>query len=126
MTIGIGIKCTDGIVLCSDTLITVQGSHKFYLSKIYPIDFPNNAGRVCFTYAGEPDLMKTFTDKLLWEIQSDHCITSVQGARELIEDVLQQIEREIINSADRGYPSGETISKVQTTPEVLPSRMGEV
>jgi hypothetical protein len=24
------------------------------------------------------------------------------------------------------YPSGETISKVQTTPEVLPSRMGEV
>ncbi len=39
MTIGIGIKCTDGVVLSSDTQITFPGSHKYYESKIFTVHY---------------------------------------------------------------------------------------
>jgi hypothetical protein len=102
VTIGVGIKCADGIVLSSDTLITVQGSHKFYQTKFYPIDLLDNAGRICFIFSGEPDLMNMFRDKFLKEITSMEYAPTVQGTRDVIEKILQQMEHEIINSLDRG------------------------
>lgn len=102
LTIGVGIKCVDGIVLCADTAITVPGSHKYYQSKLHVIDLLNSTGRVCFTFAGSPDLMNMFRDKFVDAIQTTAFDPSPMGVRTRIESTLQQIEREILNSADRG------------------------
>src|ERR1700719_3848454 len=60
VTIGVGIKCTDGIVLCADSQFTFQNSHKFYDTKIYNLHLDKRPGWVCFTFAGDPGLMDMF------------------------------------------------------------------
>ena len=65
MTIGIGFKCVDGIVICADTQITVEGSHTFYAPKVWDYREPDDKWSVVFTYAGSVDLMDSFKDKLI-------------------------------------------------------------
>jgi 20S proteasome alpha/beta subunit len=62
VTIVVGLRCTDGIVLCADRQISVPGHHKYYEQKLYPVD-----GRdwvVVFGYAGFPDVMKEAHGKI--------------------------------------------------------------
>jgi hypothetical protein len=65
VTIGIGFKCIDGIVICADTQITVPESHTYYAPKIWDDRDPDNRWSLVFTYAGSPDLMDSFKDKLV-------------------------------------------------------------
>src|SRR5208337_2942352 len=61
VTIGIGFKCKDGVVLCADQQITWSGGHKYYENKIYPLQ--TDEYTVAFTFAGNPNLMKSFKGK---------------------------------------------------------------
>ena len=102
VTIGIGIKCTDGIVLSADTLITVPGYHKYYQPKISTIDFPPSPAHALFTFAGDPELMKTFKDKFIDAIHRSDFVLSVLAVKDTTEDILQEMEQTILNSLDRG------------------------
>jgi 20S proteasome alpha/beta subunit len=60
VTIAAGFRCSDGVVLCSDTQIT-QAAGKSYESKIYRI----NPEADCFlVYAGDVALIKEFVAEL--------------------------------------------------------------
>lgn len=86
MTIGVGFKCSDGIVLCADTQITWSQSHKAYETKIY--GHRQHEWTVAFTYCGNPTLMKSFNEKF-WEsmkLVSQPC--GVAKIRDVIETVL--------------------------------------
>jgi len=100
VTIGIGIRCTDGIVLSADTLITVPGSHKYYESKIFAVSYPPLRDRSFFTFAGYPELMKTFRDKFTEAALRSDFDLSVSGVKDTTEDILQEMEGAILNSLD--------------------------
>jgi len=61
VTIGVGFECRDGVVLCADEQITWPGSHKHYENKIYLHRW--SGCTVAFTFAGDPDLMRSFDGK---------------------------------------------------------------
>ena len=63
MTIGIGFTCQDSIVLCSDTQITYEGSHKRYEHKIFSSE--NSSWSATFSYAGDVGTAKTVWDNFL-------------------------------------------------------------
>jgi hypothetical protein len=82
--------------------MTVAGSHKFDECKLYEIPLTDDYGWACFTFAGDPELMKMFKDKISGEIQKGGYSPSVEATREIIERVLEQMENTILASADRG------------------------
>ena len=57
VTIGMGFRCSDGIVVCADTQITWQG-HKDYECKVYYLS--GHDWTMASVYAGSPHLMKSF------------------------------------------------------------------
>lgn len=61
MTIGIGFRCTDGIVLCADEQITYGAYFKKYEYKIFTHNTTDWA--IAMTYAGDPELMKVVDEK---------------------------------------------------------------
>jgi hypothetical protein len=63
VSIGVGFKCLDGIVLCADNQITYPANHKYYERKIYSHTIGTLEGAVAFTFAGNPNLMKMFNGK---------------------------------------------------------------
>lgn len=62
MTIGIGLLCTDGVVLCSDRQITTSGGSKYSKRKIFTAQ-RNNCTAV-FSYAGDPDAAEMMFGKV--------------------------------------------------------------
>ena len=62
VTIGVGFLCNDGLLLCADNQITWPDSHKYYERKIYLRMRPE--WTVGFTFAGNPNLAKSFDGKL--------------------------------------------------------------
>lgn len=67
MTVGVGFKCMDAVVLGSDTQITWPGYHKHYENKIFlhGAGGDNNPWSTGFTYAGSPNLAKSFHGKFV-------------------------------------------------------------
>ena len=61
VTIGIGLLCDDGIVLCADTQISCAGYYKYDEMKLY-WHLPQ-AWKAVFTFSGNPVLMKSFDGK---------------------------------------------------------------
>jgi len=96
VTIGVGFKCVDGIVLCSDTQITFQGSHKFHQNKICEIELPSAGGWACFTFAGDPDLMMMFKDRLVDSMGKADYIPTGHNTRKLIETTLARMKNVIM------------------------------
>jgi hypothetical protein len=103
MTIGIGIKCSDGVVLCTDTQMTVSGSHKFYERKIFSIPLINRRGWVSLSYSGDPDLMNMFQGKFSPIVRSDIYNATVASILQTLEDVLNHMEAAIASSVAAGY-----------------------
>lgn len=62
MTIGIGLRCADGLVLCADSLES-DGVTKRNVAKIREI-FRNDEWGIAVVSAGEADLADIFTDEL--------------------------------------------------------------
>jgi 20S proteasome alpha/beta subunit len=94
LTIGIGFRCVDGIVIASDTQITYPGSHKRYEYKIF--EHREALWSAIFTYAGEPDLMREFFGNFLASTSNPantSFLSSCSGICKLIEISLRSVRR---------------------------------
>ena len=92
VTIGIGFRCTDGVVILSDTQIS-NGTMKYYEGKIHPISLKGSEGLcgVVLTYSGSPALWKKFRDKFdstMRDAQYDPTPTSIEQS---ISELLGQM-----------------------------------
>jgi hypothetical protein len=87
VTIGIGFKCINGIVLAADTQVTLQDSHKYYECKLYP--HKQDEWTVVFTFAGDPMLMKSFDGKFKDAMKLCPPPYTVSKISDAIETVLQ-------------------------------------
>jgi 20S proteasome alpha/beta subunit len=63
MTIGVGFRCPEGVVLCSDRQITSSGGHKYEERKIFRASTPDY--QLMFSYAGFPDAARMMFRKVL-------------------------------------------------------------
>ena len=93
MTIGVGFVCEDGVVLCSDNQITYPTNHKYYECKIYPHSIPG--GRIAFTFAGNPNVMKMFDGKFKAAIQmapTPHTASQIQDAVETVLGLMDIVD----------------------------------
>jgi 20S proteasome alpha/beta subunit len=89
LTIGIGFRCVDGIVIASDTQITYGGSHKRYEYKIF--EHREASWSAIFTYAGDPDLMRRFFADFLAVASvpgNIQFLSSVSGISQIVEITL--------------------------------------
>lgn len=87
VTIGVGFKCSNGIVLAADTQMTWKDSHKYYECKLYP--HRQHEWTVVFTFAGDPSLMKSFNDKFGDAMKLCPAPHAVGKIKDTIETVLQ-------------------------------------
>jgi hypothetical protein len=62
VTIGIGFKCIDGVVLAADQQVTWGESHKSYERK-FRSHSSGDEWNASFTFSGSPVLFKSFNDK---------------------------------------------------------------
>lgn len=86
MTIGVGFRCEDGIVLCADNQITWPQSHKFYERKLY--QHRTQEWTMVNTFAGDPELVKSFNDKFDEAIRLLPAPITGKRFREAIETML--------------------------------------
>ena len=92
VTIGIGFRCVDGVVLCADNQITFPGSHKFYERKLYQASGKDNEWQAGFTFAGTLDLMKNFYENFV----------------EAMQDAKPPVEAATIKNVIKGFTAWET------------------
>jgi hypothetical protein len=68
MTIGIGFKCSNGVVLCADSQISKEGGLKYNEKKIYTINGVHPSDHdyhgITLCYAGDPDIMKLLCERI--------------------------------------------------------------
>jgi len=87
LTIVLGLRCRDGLVLCADQLMSIQGSHKYYEEKISLID--GQGWCIAFGYAGSPltskALQKSIEPKLLSLKDED---VNAQNIRIIVDEAL--------------------------------------
>jgi hypothetical protein len=88
MTIALGFPCIDGIVLCSDSQVTMPGHMKYHESKIHTVTWMSEEANwtVGLAYSGDPDVMSSLFDKMN-DILSAHGNALTQL---LVVDALQQ------------------------------------
>jgi hypothetical protein len=91
MTVGVGFRCIDGIVICADTQITFPQSHKYFENKTSFHFYPG--AMVGFTYAGNPMLMGSFAYRFLPELEAglSQGHPSVPLVHCILEDVLEDM-----------------------------------
>ena len=99
MTIVIGFRCVDGIVICADRQITAPGAFKYHEPKISTEDFETFTA--IFAYAGFPELAHEVHDKICAELHSiepqDHIIETV---RDVTAQILTSSLDRLFNSLD--------------------------
>lgn len=86
VTIGIGFHCNDGIVICSDTEVIWEPSHKYYEHKIYPHGGAD--WTAVFTYSGNPTMMKMFNGKFDESVPDIEKPLDAAKIKNLIEGIL--------------------------------------
>ena len=66
MTIAIGFKCDDGVILLSDRQISKEGGMKYYEKKLFEVseECENGLFHLSFVYTGDPDGAKLFISEL--------------------------------------------------------------
>jgi hypothetical protein len=84
VTIGIGFRCSNGVVLCSDTQITWKGRHKAYETKQFYLTGVN--WTMASVYAGDPQLWKSFRDKFKEFIKAE--VKTTKELRDILETAL--------------------------------------
>jgi len=90
VTIAIGFKCSDGVVLAADTQITWQDSHKYYERKLRPHFDETRTWNATFTFAGDPALWKSFNEKFRDAMALTQTVpVTASRIRDVIETVLQ-------------------------------------
>jgi 20S proteasome alpha/beta subunit len=86
VTIGIGFRCRDGIVLAADQQVTWEDSHKAYECK-FRCHF-SDGWNVAFTYAGSPVLWKSFNDKFGEAMNLLREPPTMRVIRDMVETIL--------------------------------------
>ena len=90
MTIGIGFKCSDGIVLAAHTQLTAGDSHKIYECKMQP--HYTDEANVTFAFAGDRVLWKSFNDKFDDALGLVPRPLTVHKIKNVIEGLLRHFE----------------------------------
>lgn len=90
VTIGVGFKCVNGVVLCFDTQLAWEGSHKGYKRKIYT--HSGNGWTAAFSFAGLRDLMESFDEKFDSAMSAMRPPFTVAKIQQTIEKVLFRID----------------------------------
>lgn len=90
VTISLGIRTRDGVVLCSDQQITALGFHKYYEVKFR--ELKGNGWGIVFNYA-DPDMMN-----LLFQTVEDHfpifSIPTAADAKTTLAEIVDGLHRE--------------------------------
>jgi 20S proteasome alpha/beta subunit len=90
VTISVGFRCEDGIVICADTQITWPQSHKCYECKIY--EHRTDDWTLVNTFSGDPEVVKAFNenfDEAMPHASKPHTARQI---RKVIESVLSQMD----------------------------------
>lgn len=99
MTIGIGIHCHDGIVLCSDTQMTAPQIYmKYEHPKIYQIARMGTAHdwTVAMTFAGDPVLMDALIDRMTPYLQTREPMPTVKDVQICLEEAMPELHKNLI------------------------------
>jgi 20S proteasome alpha/beta subunit len=93
VTIALGFKCLDGIVLGADQQITKEGGLKYTEGKLrwFTPDGEPYGWAVGLAYAGNPDQMKLFVENAAREIKTLKPQPTVAAIRKAVEDVLRSM-----------------------------------
>lgn len=67
MTIAIGFRCSNSLILCTDSQVSSVDHHKYYEQKIFAIEAPN--GVVVLAYSGLPSLIKEVFGKTYKQLE---------------------------------------------------------
>src|SRR5216684_1938299 len=92
MTVGVGLWCDDGLVLCTDSQITVGGGLKYPAPKIHNMSYGDWS--VSLAFAGSPPLMELVQEKLypkLLNPENDYADEWGEVVREKLEAILQEV-----------------------------------
>ena len=95
MTIALGLRCFDGLVLCADSL-EEDGVTKRHVDKLWTYEVQDNWG-VAIASAGEADLADSFTDGL----------KDIFGNSDFDEVILLSKLRTALRSVRLSYPDSE-------------------
>jgi hypothetical protein len=87
VTIGVGFKCIDGVVLAADQQVTWEDSHKSHERKLRGHS-RGDKWNATFAYSGSPVLWKSFNDKFGEAMDLLPPQPSVKRIRDVIETVL--------------------------------------
>jgi 20S proteasome alpha/beta subunit len=103
VTIAVGLKCLDGIVLAADEQISARGWHKYEEQKLLIIE--SGSAETILAYSGLPTLAKEAEEKLtirLNEIDDPFARDSLRlkDARECIEKTLVELAQQHFNQTD--------------------------
>jgi len=86
LTIAIGFRCSDGVVLAADTQLTARDSHKFYETKMQP--HLTEEHNVTFSFAGDYTLWRSFNEKFAQALHLVSRPLTVSKIKNVIEGVL--------------------------------------
>jgi hypothetical protein len=90
VTIGVGFRCDDEIVICADNQITWPQSHKYYECKIYP--HRTDDWTLVNTFSGDPELVKAFNERFGEAMPHAPKPHTARQVRSVIESVLSQMD----------------------------------
>lgn len=92
VTIVVGFRCTNGIVMCADRQVTGHGAFKYHEPKISAEQF--DTFTALFGYAGDPSLAREVHDKICAVLRNTPLPNQIVGSvRDITEAVLSGMER---------------------------------
>ena len=106
MTIVLGFRCTDGVVICADQQITAPGAFKYHQTKITVEDFEGFSA--VFAYAGQPGLALEVHDKIAKVLRD-------LGEQESVSDAVRQSVDSVLSDMGRLYTQLELQMLIGTT-----------
>lgn len=100
MTIAAGLKASDGIVLCSDSQLTVPQYMKFQGRKLFSISSePEGSWAVGLTYSGDPERIDRIHD-IMREKLEGHQTVDKSFVKACFVEALHEVRASIVNSSD--------------------------
>jgi 20S proteasome alpha/beta subunit len=90
MTIGMGFRCSDGVVLACDSLVTLSGVYKEHQHKLVFLE--KDGAVIASCYAGTPNLASSFYHRLEQRMQTSEP-TSAQGIMDAISELAQDFKK---------------------------------
>ncbi len=106
MTIVLGFRCADGVVMCADQQITAPGAFKYHQTKITVEDFEGFSA--VFAYAGQPGLALEVHDKIAKVLRD-------LGEQKSVSDAVRQSVDSVLSDMGRLYTQLELQMLIGTT-----------